>query len=533
MLLNNCLKISQLGVMVDCSRGAVLKVETVKRLVDYLSKFGYTYLMLYTEDTYEIENEPYFGQMRGRFSKSEFQEIEAYCKSRDIELVPCIETLAHLGRLLRHGTYNKLFEIDDIFIVNDNRVYEFIDKMFKQISETFSTKRIHIGMDEAWKLGRGKYLDINGYQRVNQIMEIHLKRVSEIASKYGFECTIWADMVRQGYNENPDNFHLNLPSNITPMQWRYCPIGVEETDKEIALFNRLCGNRLSYAGAVTKWIGFVPDNGYSFVYLKEQIEACIKYGISDYLVTAWGDGAADASIFSILPGIYYAALKAHGLDLNSETKAYFNEVVGVSFDDFMLVDLPNHILGHKTSNCNLSFMHLYNDVLQSPLYEIEGDYRKAYLSASRKLSKLNNEFSYIFEPLSLLCKVNAYKCNLGKRLYESYKSNDNSSLVECKKDIKLVMNYLKKFMASYENQWHIDNKSFGYEKQSIRLGGLLERLSYVLRRIDLYVNGDISQIEELEEEHIVSDFFGRSINPCTDIMNSYVDLVSGGSLRDF
>ena len=53
-------RFKRLGFMVDCSRGAVPKTETIKKLVDYLSEFGYTYLELYTEDTYEIEGEPYF-----------------------------------------------------------------------------------------------------------------------------------------------------------------------------------------------------------------------------------------------------------------------------------------------------------------------------------------------------------------------------------------------------------------------------------------------------------------------------------------
>ena len=48
------------GVMLDCSRNGVMKVEQAKRFIDYLEKIGYNTLELYTEDTYEIEDEPYF-----------------------------------------------------------------------------------------------------------------------------------------------------------------------------------------------------------------------------------------------------------------------------------------------------------------------------------------------------------------------------------------------------------------------------------------------------------------------------------------
>ena len=49
-------------------------------------------------------------------------------------------------------------------------------------------------MDEAHNLGLGKYLDKNGYSSRFEIMSKHLKRVLEIAEKYGYSCTMWSDM---------------------------------------------------------------------------------------------------------------------------------------------------------------------------------------------------------------------------------------------------------------------------------------------------------------------------------------------------
>ena len=166
-----------LGYMVDCSRGAVANVGNLKKLIDILSDFGYDYLMLYTEDVYEIEGEPYFGYMRGRYSASEIKEIDEYCQSKNMELRACIQTLAHMGRLLRHDQYKSLFEINDIFTVKDEKVYEFIDKMLNAVSKMFSCKKIHIGMDEAWALGRGKYLDLHGQHSKTEIMAYHLQTI--------------------------------------------------------------------------------------------------------------------------------------------------------------------------------------------------------------------------------------------------------------------------------------------------------------------------------------------------------------------
>ena len=59
------------GVMLDCSRNAVLNVETVKKHIDNLNKMGFNMLMLYTEDTYEVNNEKMFGYLRGKYIKEE------------------------------------------------------------------------------------------------------------------------------------------------------------------------------------------------------------------------------------------------------------------------------------------------------------------------------------------------------------------------------------------------------------------------------------------------------------------------------
>ena len=49
------------GVMLDCSRNAVMKPAAVKKFIDYLARAGYNTLELYTEDTFRPEGEPYFG----------------------------------------------------------------------------------------------------------------------------------------------------------------------------------------------------------------------------------------------------------------------------------------------------------------------------------------------------------------------------------------------------------------------------------------------------------------------------------------
>ena len=64
------------GPMFDCSRNAVLTIDSAKTLIDICADLGYSSFLLYTEDTYEVYDNPYFGYGRGRYSCDELREID-------------------------------------------------------------------------------------------------------------------------------------------------------------------------------------------------------------------------------------------------------------------------------------------------------------------------------------------------------------------------------------------------------------------------------------------------------------------------
>ena len=123
------------GVMIDCSRNAVPSVSGLKRFIGAVAKMGYNVVMLYTEDTFEVENEPYFGYKRGRYSAQELREIDAYARECGVELVPFIQTLAHLASLKRWRAYrHKIFDIDDILLADEPQTYKFLENIFSSMS---------------------------------------------------------------------------------------------------------------------------------------------------------------------------------------------------------------------------------------------------------------------------------------------------------------------------------------------------------------------------------------------------------------
>ena len=139
----------------DMSRNAVLSVDSCKRMIRYLAILGYDSMMLYTEDTYEVPEYPYFGRMRGRYSQAELRELDDYAYAFGIEMIPYVQTLAHLNAIFRWPTLGRLRDIDDILLVDDERTYALIDKMLASLRKCLRhSNLIHLSMDEAAKLGK-------------------------------------------------------------------------------------------------------------------------------------------------------------------------------------------------------------------------------------------------------------------------------------------------------------------------------------------------------------------------------------------
>ncbi len=96
-------------------------MRSTKYLLRTLALLGYNMLQLYTEDTYEIDGEPFFGYMRGGYSHAELREIDDYAHQFGIEVVPCIQTLGHLGQMLQWPRYLGLRDTAEVLLQSGQR----------------------------------------------------------------------------------------------------------------------------------------------------------------------------------------------------------------------------------------------------------------------------------------------------------------------------------------------------------------------------------------------------------------------------
>ena len=503
-------KFDTFGVMIDMSRNAVMSMDGLRRFLPLLKKMGYNCVMLYTEDTYEIDGEPYFGYMRGRYTKAEMKEIDAFAASLGMTLIPCVQTLAHLNATVRWNQLPR--DYGDILMIDDERTYEFIDHMFATLSECFVSRKIHIGMDEAHMVGRGKHLTQYGYEKATDMMTRHLNRIREIAKKYDYEILMWSDMYFRSWNNGvariprtkmPQDIIDTFPQDVTPVYWDYYQ-DCEEKYSGMMYNHEQFSKKTWFAGGIWSWKGMIPFNRFSINSMIPAIEACKKHKIRNVIMTMWGDEGAECSHFSQLPALFYIAQYAKGITDEAVIKEKFKKLVGIDFDEFMNIDLPNEIVPYegkpKCPSKYMLFADCFNDFLDYTVKPGAGVQYIEYAEKLRATAKKSRRYGYVFTSAATLCDAMAVKYELGLKTRRAYEAGDKAELrrlaeEDYAKAIKLIAIHEKAF----EKQWMTDNKACGFDVQHLRFGGLRNRLGACRKRILDYVDGKLDCIEELDE----------------------------------
>lgn len=487
-----------LGYMIDCSRNAVYTVDTVKKIIRQISLMGYDYLMLYCEDTIDIPEYPLLGYMRASYTHAEIKEIVAYGKRFGIELVPCVQTLAHLNGLLKWKKHRSMADANDILLVGADETYAFIDTVIKNMREIFETDRIHIGMDEAFMLGRGKYITENGYKPQNEIFSEHLERVIPICLKNGFaKQIIWSTGIVEG---------IKIPESVTLAVWDYYLYDKDAYADIIKKAKALTDN-IIFGDSAYRCTGFSSTMRHSVNVIPEALAACDAENIKGILVTAWGDCGAEGSAVQPLTVLQLHSEYAYSESFDSvSVDKRLLATAGISGEAILDFDYCNLLPGTDyVYAVNPGTALLYQDVLSGILDKHVSfapdatDYLKKGVKLFDGYMTKYPEYAYAFKVQRELCRALASKWNMGVRVTQGYLEKNFKTLREIANDeIPETVKSIERLYEAFRAQWYCEAKQNGFEVHDIRLGGLIMRLKNVACRINEYCDGLTDKIEELE-----------------------------------
>lgn len=539
------------GFMLDVSQNnAVLRPHYVKELMVRMALMGLNTFYLYMEDGFEVEGEPYFGYMRGRYTREELRGLDDFADMLGIRIIPCIQTLGHLEDVLKWPAYQGLREDDTTLLVGEERVYQMIERILRSVKSAFRSKRIHIGMDEAWRLGRGAYLDQHGYHPMHEIMLEHLHRVCAMCGELGIEPMVWSDMLinsAQGSGTGMGNYYNMeralmpevsdaMPKDLLQVYWDYNHQSEEKYARMIERHRKLT-ERLVFAGGIWNWNGFAVDYDKTFATTQAALRACKVNGVQEVFATTWGDGGAESNIFATLLGMQLYAEHGYADDVDEETLARrFAACTGCRADDFRAITYIENMEYERPQEgytyTSSSRILLWQDILTG-LFDkhVEGnEYRAHYGRVKKRMAQAarrNPRYGYVFTLLELLADVLQHKADLGVRIKAAYDGNDRVTLAHIRAD--LLPDLKKRVQALWEYHrglWFEQNKPFGWEVLEGRYGALVMRIDTAQNRLESYLEGNVECLEELEEERLVFDQSGRRL----PMVQSYRTIASASKI---
>lgn len=514
------------STMIDTSRNGVPTVAAINKMMDYLAVMGYGMAMLYTEDTIKLENRKYFGYMRGRYSVDELKAVDDYAYEYGIEVIPCLELYGHMGKYLFWPEAAAIKDTSEVLLAREEKTFEFVDELVSTVASCFRSKRIHIGMDEAWDMGRGNFLTKHGYVPPFEIFTEYMERIIQITNKYGLTPMMWSDMYfrissgNNGYYGKdtviPKEVADKIPEEVELVFWHYGE--AEGCDDYMMKKHNELGRKVIYAGGLWGWIGHFPENNYAVKSMKASLEACRENNVREAMITIWTNDNNECELFTNLFGLSYFAEKCFDNNVSEEKlRARFEAITGGIYDAFYEMSFyHNKFDGSKEykrySERFLGKPLFWQDIMEG-LYDthlFETPMSGHYASCASKMKEYKDgRWDYLYDFAYKVFDYLTVKTLIAENLVPYYKKKNEEALEEIAGHLLPMLK--EKTIAVHEAHkamWMQSYKVTGWANMDVRYGGMAARCDTAKMILERYINHEDEVIEELEEERLYKALSG-------------------------
>ena len=517
----------ELSVMVDTARFGVTSVEGLQRLCDRLVLMGYSALLLYIEDNVKIEGYPYFGYMRGSYTEDELKAIDDYAYTYGIEVIGCIECYGHMERYLWWGDVS-VRDTEKVLLARSEATFKLLDTLIGTFAKALRSRRIHVGMDEAWDMGRGRFLDIHGYVPHEIILKEYMERLSEIVASHGLHPMMWSDMYFRLNDASGKHLYYGsdikddsavaaqIPEDMTLVYWHYGELF--GCDDEMLSHHCAFGRPVIFAGGSWSWCGHFPENDYTEIATSASIAACRRHGVDSAMMTLWLNDGAEGEIAPNLYALSYMAELCYNAEPSEELlDSRFKAVTGASRKYFHDLGGYHNKFGGADAYPVYSKRFLgkpvfWQDVLEG-LYDshlIGNNMSEHYAALASEFENApEDNYSYLYRHAVRVFSYLAAKCRVSERLYPAYKAGDTDTLRRLyEKDIPELLSESRKVHASHKEIWKTEKKPVGFAVLDRRYAANSARIETAIERIGEYLDKKIDALPELEEARLNKSLYG-------------------------
>ena len=283
--------IEQRGVMLDISRDAVPTMKTLFGLVDLLAGMKINHLQLYTEHTFAYEGHEVVWRDASPITPHEVLQLQQYCRSRHIQLVPNQNSFGHMERWLNRAPYEHLAECPGPPARPGSRnrslaptragSIALMRSLYEQLLPHFESPLLNIGCDETWQLGEGASRLACRRRGEGRVYLAYLLKLYRLAKRHGKTPMIWADMVIHYPEILPA-----MPPDVVMLVWGY------EANEPFDRHCRWLGEQdvpFYVCPGTSNWLTLCGRTDTCVANLASAARAAIKYGGAGFLITDWRD----------------------------------------------------------------------------------------------------------------------------------------------------------------------------------------------------------------------------------------------------
>ena len=385
-------------------------------------------------------------------------------------------------------------------------------------SQALSSRRIHIGMDEAHDFGRGRHQDLYGPADSFRLFSRHLARVAEICREYGLEPMIWSDMYFK--INDPERFYRNsilpaealreVPAGVRLVYWDYYN-DRQEHYTDFIEGHRQFGRLPIVASGIWTWSKLWYDHHKTRSTVPPCVNACRQTGVRELIFTMWGDDGGFCHWESASAGLAFAAECVYHTEPDNTRIARRFKAVAAA--DYGLVTRISAMEGYHRLADGYEFrvraaVLLYDDPLlrialrgyRKAIPEVAAERHAVFLRLLEELKTAGSRSGEINLDLArAVLTALERKTYYHLELDAAWPVRDRKRLARLSREVlPELAAAIEAYAAELRREWLKAARPFGLEVQQIRLAGAIARARETALRIDEFLSGSIPTIPELE-----------------------------------
>jgi hexosaminidase len=322
------------GVYLDCSRGKVPSLHTLKELVAWLAHWKINELQLYIENVFTFKHHPEIGKGYSPLTPEEILDLQDFCRKHHVRLVGSLASFGHIEKILTLPQYRHLGEMQGFHHASstlcplDPGSIKLMTELYNEFLPLFDADNFNVCCDETWELGKGRSKRRAEQIGVGRIYLDFLLKIYHLCRRHEKRMNVWADILLK-YPELLEK----LPRDIVLLNWEY-----EQDGKNIARTKEIAeaGMTFMVCPGTSSWQTHGSRLPNSMGNVTNFAKYGRKYKAEGLLNTDWGDFGHRNLLGVSLHGF------AHGAAHAWNGKAVDNDKFTNNF--------CFHVFGQKTSH---------------------------------------------------------------------------------------------------------------------------------------------------------------------------------------